>query len=576
MPERRVVVVGGGLSGCLLAILLGRRGLPVTVYERRPDPRVAGVERGRSINLAISARGLAALQRVGLRDAALARALPMRGRMVHALASAPSFRPYSADGTRAINSISRAELNGALLDCAEATPGVVIRFGQRIASLDEVDADVVLGCDGAYSAVRKSLGVPSTEEFLQHKYKELTIPPRDGDFALDPGALHVWPRGSSMMIALPNLDRSFTCTLFWAASDFEAVSSRVVDHFRDQYLDVVDLMPSLVDDYERNPVGSLVTVRAWPWVRGRVALVGDAAHAIVPFFGQGANCAFEDCIELVDCLDATGSWDAALARYQERRKPNTEAIADMALDNFVEMRDKVNSPLFRAKVAAQHALERRLAGRYVSRYELVSFTTTPYAQIPGRIRKQNLLLAAGVLGVALAAVRSSRWVVRLASSGAVQLATHRRTHHSTGGSGRGRDGSARARLGSGAGLWITPARPGRHPAHSRGGRSRAGGPRRVASTKPSRRLSGTLRRAAAGDAAGYGARWHLRGAAARAVAPGWPTRSGGDDRAARSRDSTADRGQPAPRGPRSAPKPASGRRRPARRRAADVTGPHLV
>jgi kynurenine 3-monooxygenase len=402
VSEPHVAVVGGGLAGCLLATLLGRRGTPVTVYERRPDPRSVGAERGRSINLAVSARGLAALERVGLRDAVLERALPMPGRMVHALGAAPSFRPYSADGTRAINSISRAELNAALLDAAETTPGVTLKFEQRVTGPDDVDADIVLGCDGAYSAVRKALGVEADEEFLEHKYKELTIPPRDGDFALDPQALHIWPRGSSMMIALPNLDRSFTCTLFWAAAEFDAVAPRVVDHFRDQYPDVVELMPSLVDDYRHNPVGSLVTVRAWPWVRDRVALVGDAAHAIVPFFGQGANCAFEDCVELVDCLDATSSWDAALDRYQHRRKPNAEAIADLALENFVEMRDKVNSRAFQAKVTLQHALERRLAGRYVSRYELVSFTTMPYAEIPDRIRKQNLAVAAAVGAVAAA------------------------------------------------------------------------------------------------------------------------------------------------------------------------------
>jgi len=417
-----VAIVGGGLAGCLLATLLGRRGLPVTVYERRRDPRLVGAERGRSINLAISARGLAALEEVGLREAALARALPMPGRMVHALGAPPSFRPYSADGTRAINSISRAELNAALLDCAEATPGVTLRFEHRLTSLAEwmlfetpdgrvaAQADVMLGCDGAYSAVRRELGVESNEEFLAHKYKELTIPPQSGDFALDPGALHIWPRGSSMMIALPNLDRSFTCTLFWAETDFAALTTpaQIMAHFRDQYPDIVDLVPSLVEDYERNPVGSLVTVRAWPWVRDRVALVGDAAHAIVPFFGQGANCAFEDCIELVECFDRTGSWDEALRRYERRRKPNTEAIADMALENFVEMRDKVNSRLFRGRVAVQHVLERRLAGRYVSRYELVSFTTMPYSQIAGRIRRQNLLLGAGVAAAALGAIRLFR------------------------------------------------------------------------------------------------------------------------------------------------------------------------
>jgi kynurenine 3-monooxygenase len=421
-----VAVVGAGLAGCLLATLLGRRGVPVTVYERRPDPRLVGAERGRSINLAISARGLAALERVGLRQAALARALPMPGRMVHALGSPPSFRPYSADGTRSINSISRAELNAALLDCAAATPGVDVRFAHRLSSVAddrvlhfetpdgprEVAADVVLACDGAYSPVRRALQVDAREDFLEHGYKELTIPARDGEFALDPGALHIWPRGSSMMIALPNLDRSFTCTLFWPKSAFSALDSPdlITTEFRSVYPDVTDLMPALVGDYLDNPVGSLVTVRCWPWSRGRIGLVGDAAHAIVPFFGQGANCALEDCIELDECLGAAGSWDVALQLYQQRRKANTDAIADMALENFVEMRDKVNSPIFQAKVAAQHALERRLAGRYVSRYELVSFTTLPYSQIAGRIRRQNLaLLGTAAALTAAAAAAGARW-----------------------------------------------------------------------------------------------------------------------------------------------------------------------
>jgi kynurenine 3-monooxygenase len=235
-----------------------------------------------------------------------------------------------------------------------------------------------------------------------------------GDFALDPDALHIWPRGESMMIALPNLDRSFTCTLFWPKADFDALRTdeQILGYFRTHYPDAVDLMPTLVDDFRHNPVGSLVTVRCWPWVhhgnggapaaggvvRGggaTLALVGDAAHAIVPFFGQGANCAMEDCIEIDECLaECGGDWRRALSMYQDRRKANCDAIAAMALENFVEMRDKVNSPVFRVRTAAQHALERRLAGRYVSRYELVSFTTMPYAEIPARMRRQNVALAA--------------------------------------------------------------------------------------------------------------------------------------------------------------------------------------
>jgi kynurenine 3-monooxygenase len=426
-----VAIVGAGLAGCLLATLLGRRGIPVTVYERRPDPRIAGAERGRSINLAVSARGLDALERVGLREQALGRALPMHGRMVHPIEGRQSFRPYSADGQRAINSISRAELNAALLDAAETTAGVTLRFEHRLTELDldkgrlqfetpagtrDETARIVLASDGSYSAARRAVtfrqGFDFRQDYLEHGYRELTIPARDGDFALDPDALHIWPRGSSMMIALPNLDRSFTCTLFWPHDELTALQTdaEIVDFFRAHYPDVVELMPTLVDDFRHNPAGSLVTVRCWPWVHdgdaATLALVGDAAHAIVPFFGQGANCAMEDCIEIDRCLSETsGDWPAALASYQRRRKANCDTIADLALDNFVEMRDRVNSPLFRAKTAAEHWLERRLPGHYVSRYELVSFTTLPYAEIPRRMRRQTVAAAAvvGVLGAAVAA-----------------------------------------------------------------------------------------------------------------------------------------------------------------------------
>jgi kynurenine 3-monooxygenase len=434
----RVAIIGAGLAGCLLATLLGRRGIEVTVYERRADPRVTGPERGRSINLAISARGLAALDQVGLREQALSSALPMHGRMVHSVAGEQSFRPYSADGTHAINSISRAELNESLLDVAERTPGVCLRFSSRLRDLDlatgslmletasagaeEAKADIVLAADGAYSVARRSVtfrqGFTFSQDYLEHGYKELTIPPRDGDFAMDPDALHIWPRGSSMMIALPNRDKSFTCTLFWTGEEFAALSSspEISGFFRRHYGDVVDLIPDLADDYAHNPIGSLATIRCWPWVHEgsgcTLALVGDAAHAIVPFFGQGANCALEDCVSIGECLtSAGGSWGEALSMYQSRRKANCDAIAEMALDNFVEMRDRVNSKVFQAVTAGRHFLERRLPGRYVSRYELVSFSTMPYAQIQGRMKRQDQATAlaavgaAGVLAGSLAGVR---------------------------------------------------------------------------------------------------------------------------------------------------------------------------
>jgi kynurenine 3-monooxygenase len=430
-----VAIVGAGLAGCLLATLLARRGIEVAVYERREDPRVAGGERGRSVNLAISARGLVALEQVGLREQALGRALPMHGRMVHPASGEQSFQPYSADGKQAINSISRTELNLTLLEVADRAPGVSIEFGWRLRDLDmtagelafdtqagrkTVRADVVLACDGAYSAARRAVtfrpGFTFSQDYLEHGYKELTIGATpSGEFALDPDALHIWPRGSSMMIALPNLDRSFTCTLFWTEEEYAALSTpgAVASYFGRHYPDAVPLMPGLAGDYLRNPVSPLVTIRCWPWVHQGdgcvLALVGDAAHAIVPFFGQGANCAFEDCLEIDRCLaGAGGDWQAALAAYASGRKVNCEAIAEMALDNFTEMRDRVNSRVFQAQTAARHFLERRLPGRYVSRYELVSFSTIPYAQIPARMRRQDRATAlaaaggAGALGAAAA------------------------------------------------------------------------------------------------------------------------------------------------------------------------------
>jgi kynurenine 3-monooxygenase len=425
-----VAVVGAGLTGGLLACYLARRGYPVTLYERRPDPRVATAERGRSINLALSERGIDALRRIGLDKQVLADALPMRGRMVHPVHGEPGFQAYSIDGERAINSISRGALNNALLDAAVAAPGVTVHFEHKLTGLDPASgeltfetpggpvtarAEVILGADGAGSAVRDQLsryggdGFTETLSFLDHGYKELSIPAVDGDFALDPGALHIWPRGSSMMIALPNPDRSFTGTLFWPSSgsgSFDALSSpeEIESHFRDHYPDLLPLVPELADDYRHNPVGMLGTVRCSPWhAAGRVALIGDAAHAIVPFYGQGANCAFEDVVELDRCLDETGdSWKEALPEYERRRRENTEAIAQMALDNFVEMRDKVASPVFRFGKSVEHALERALPGTYVSRYELVSFSTTPYAEVRRRVRRQHRILGAVVAGTVAA------------------------------------------------------------------------------------------------------------------------------------------------------------------------------
>jgi kynurenine 3-monooxygenase len=372
----------------------------------------------------MSERGLDALRRIGLADTVMADALPMRGRLIHPVHGPLDFQPYRSDGLRAINSISRGALNNALLDAATGLSDVEVHFGHRLVGLDPrtgrmsfetpsgevtADATVVLGTDGAGSAVRGQLrahaGLRERLDFLDHGYKELTIPPSGGEFALDPAALHIWPRGTSMAIALPNPDRSFTCTLFWptgGTSCFAALSSptAIAGHFAEQYPDLVPIAPDLVEDFQHNPVGVLGTVRCAPWhAHGRVGLLGDAAHAIVPFYGQGANCAFEDVVVLDRCLDDTGGdWTRALPLFERERRADTEAIAQMALANFVEMRDKVASPWFRLRRRAEHALERALPGRYESRYELVSFTTTPYAQVQRRIRRQHRRLALAAVG----------------------------------------------------------------------------------------------------------------------------------------------------------------------------------
>ncbi|WP_431977440.1 FAD-dependent oxidoreductase [Micromonospora haikouensis] len=437
-PQREeIAVVGAGLAGCLLACFLARRGYRVALYERRPDPRTGRVERGRSINLALSERGLDALRRIGLAEQVLADALPMRGRMIHPVVGEPAFQSYSATGDRAINSISRGALNNALLTAATALPGVRVAFDHRLVGLDPATgemtfetpqgkttaaAPVVLGADGAGSAVRGQLlayGVlQESLDFLDYGYKELTVPPVGGEFALDPAALHIWPRGTSMMIALPNPDRSFTCTLFWpthGTASFASLTSpaAIERHFATHYPDLLPLAPNLVDDYQHNPVGVLGTVRCTPWhAGGRVGLLGDAAHAIVPFYGQGANCAFEDVVALDRCLDeCADDWAAALPLFQARRQGDAEAIARMALANFVEMRDKVASPVFQARRRLDHALERALPGRYVSQYELVSFSTTPYARVRRRVRRQQAALGAVAAGTAalLAGAVGAAW-----------------------------------------------------------------------------------------------------------------------------------------------------------------------
>jgi kynurenine 3-monooxygenase len=453
MP-RTAIIIGAGLGGSLLAHFLGQRGWHVRLFERRGDPRAKGYVGGRSINLAISARGLHALERAGLADEVRTHGIRMPGRMLHSPAGTTAYVPYSADPTRAIVSFSRSALNMLLLRAAAAHPTVELHFDHRCAGIDEsrgsasfeladgtcteASADLVVAADGAFSAVRRHLERRERFEYSQsslaHGYKELTIPPvasgPHAPFAMEPNALHIWPRGGSMMIALPNPDGSFTCTLFWP---FDAVPGRddatfatvrdgraALDRFRREYPDAVPLMPTLVEDFDRNPVGSMVTIRCWPWaVGGRFALLGDSAHAIVPFYGQGANASFEDCECLVDALERhPGDVARALDEYQRIRKPNADAIADMALANFAEMRDRTAHLGFKLRKRLDHALNRLMPRAFVPLYDLVSFTTVPYAEARARARRQDrAVLAAGAAIVLAAAAAASILAARTLAGG---------------------------------------------------------------------------------------------------------------------------------------------------------------
>ena len=408
---RTALVVGAGLAGCLLAVYLARDGWKVTLCERRGDPRKAGSGGGRSINLAISARGLKALRRAGLEEKVLEEGVRMPGRVIHPVSGEPFFTPYSADPTRAINSVSRGGLNRLLLEAAEAEASCEVFFDRRAIEVDfergavefetpsgreRREADLVVGTDGAYSAIRavmqKNERFDYTQEYLGHGYKELVIPPiavgsgPHAPWAMDPAGLHIWPRGGSMMIALPNRDGSFTCTLFWpweGPGSFAEIATpaQATAHFRKVYPDAVPLMPTLEEDYGRNPVGSLVTVRCRPWTRGgRVALLGDAAHAIVPFYGQGANASFEDCEALLEALRSHREVPAALEAYEKARKANGDAIADLALRNFIEMRDLAGRRSFRIRKWFEHLLTRLFPNSFEPLYDRVSFGTKPYVE----------------------------------------------------------------------------------------------------------------------------------------------------------------------------------------------------
>ena len=423
------MLAGAGLVGSLLALFLARRGKTVEVFERRPDMRREAISAGRSINLAISVRGLHALEQVGLGKDALAHAIAMPGRMIHARDGGLAFQAYGKDDSQCIHSISRGFLNQMLMDAAEATGRVRLSFRRRVTSLDpearvltaeadggpaeRIEGAIVFGTDGAGSAVRKAVvearGGTSTEELLAHGYKELTLPASaEGRWRLERNALHIWPRGDFMLIALPNEDGSFTCTLFLAfrgSPSFETLEApgAVRGFFREHFGDVEPMLPDLEAQFASNPTGSMVTVKCSAWhVGDRAVLLGDAAHAIVPFFGQGMNCGFEDCVVL-DGLEAPGvRREEVFARFEQLRKPNADAIADMAVENFVEMRASTADPRFLLEKAIEKRLLAELPGEFVSRYALVTFSRAPY-----RVAYDAGRIASGIVSELAEGVRSA-------------------------------------------------------------------------------------------------------------------------------------------------------------------------
>ena len=431
MPAK-FVLVGSGLAGGLLAAYLGRRGYDVDLYERRTEPREGNIVGGRSINLAISTRGIHALEQIGIADEALRHAIPMRGRMIHDKSGALHFAAYDVDPRKCINSIGRASLNAAVIEAAQRYPNVRVHFNHKCTDVDLAEAvchletetskvtvrgDAVIGVDGAFSAVRASMqrnidNFQYDEDYLAHGYKELTIPPApDGSWRMEKNALHIWPRKSFMMIALPNPDGSFTCTLFWEFEGPRSFATTKTDDdvrrfFGEEFPDAVPLMPTLLEDFKNNPTGSLVTIRCAPWYyRGRVCLLGDAAHAVVPFYGQGMNAAFEDCVVLDECLDKfPDNRERAFAKYFESRKENADALADLAIGNFIEMRDKTASRTFRAKKKLDHLLEAALPGMYLPLYTMVTFTRIPYAQAARRARLQDRILYSALIVLVLIAI----------------------------------------------------------------------------------------------------------------------------------------------------------------------------
>ncbi len=401
MKEKNITIVGAGLVGSLLSIYLSQRGYKIRIYEKRSDMRKEKMSAGRSINLALSDRGLLALEKVGLAEEIKAIAIPMTGRYIHNQDGSTSFQPYGREG-QYINSVSRATLNMKLMDFAEKQ-GIEIIFNHQCEKIDwtknqisfsngskpEIitrEFDLLFGADGAFSEVRLQHQLQHNkfdyhQYYINCGYKELTIPPNaDGEFAMKTNALHIWPRKEYMLIALPNLDKTFTCTLFLpfdSSASLSALTSeeKVKEFFEGTFPDAAAIMPDYINEFLKNPTSSLVTIKCYPWVReDKFSLIGDAAHAIVPFYGQGMNCGFEDC-RILDELatEYDDEWETVLEKFQSERKPDADAIADLAIGNFTEMRERTADPKFLLQKKIEAWLHEKHPKKWIPAYSQVTF-----------------------------------------------------------------------------------------------------------------------------------------------------------------------------------------------------------
>lgn len=415
MKKDKLLIVGAGLVGSLLATLLAKKGFSVQVFEKRADPRKNTQHAGRSINLALSHRGIQALKKADVFSKIAPLLIPMSGRKMHDEQGNLTYQPYGKEGQH-INSVSRNELNKTLINAAESH-GVAFFFEHTCEHIDlqsnelnfqhgnetvPASADFIFGTDGAFSVVRSAMQrldrFNFSQHYIEHGYKELHMPPKNGDFAMEPNYLHIWPRGKFMLIALPNPDKTFTCTLFLSfegATSFASLQTdaAITGFFEQHFPDILPHFPDLVSQFKQNPTSSLVTVRCSPWVHRHALILGDAAHAIVPFYGQGMNAGFEDCRLLMEMAEEHEfDWSKILPLFANNRKKDADAIADLALKNFVEMRDWVGDETFLIRKQIEAKLHEAFPSQWVPQYTMVTFTDTPYSEAWEKGKNQDRVM----------------------------------------------------------------------------------------------------------------------------------------------------------------------------------------